>query len=219
MNALSKNGYTWEDFVIAPVIIDNVKDYLHFTLTGSVERFCELFLQHRFFKIFALFLIGFYLGRNEIIYKLEEYFPVFKKFLMVTMPIALLLSVLYAFESVNNQPFGWLVHSIIYIFSVYPLSFAYMSGLVLLYYKFKDFPLWKFFATAGRMSLTIYLAQSFFAIFIFYGFGLALGGKVELWQSILIAVAVYCVEVLLATLWFKRFKRGPLEAIWRKASN
>ncbi|MDE4086138.1 DUF418 domain-containing protein [Planococcus maritimus] len=69
---------------------------------------------------------------------------------------------------------------------------------------------------AGRMSMTVYLMQSIIATSIFYSFGLGLYGQVDLLTGTLIAVGIFIVQLIFAELWFSKFKRGPVEMIWRR---
>ncbi|WP_271853071.1 DUF418 domain-containing protein [Planococcus maritimus] len=69
---------------------------------------------------------------------------------------------------------------------------------------------------AGRMSMTIYLTQSIIATSIFYSFGLGLYGQVDLLTGTLIALGIFVVQLIFAELWFSKFKRGPIEMIWRR---
>lgn len=73
-------------------------------------------------------------------------------------------------------------------------------------------------ALMGKMSLTNYLMQSFFLGVIFYGWGVGLFGQTDVTAVVLIALAVFAVQLLLNVLWFRYFKQGPLEKIWRKWS-
>ena len=67
----------------------------------------------------------------------------------------------------------------------------------------------------GRMALTLYLGQSLMAALIFEGFGLGLWNHLS-WPALwLVALAMLAVEALFATLWFKAFRFGPAEWLWR----
>lgn len=72
-------------------------------------------------------------------------------------------------------------------------------------------------APAGRMPLTIYVSQSLVATFLYYGWGLGWSGKVTVTGTIGIALAIFSLQVVLAHLWLRRFRYGPLEWVWRAA--
>jgi uncharacterized protein len=70
-------------------------------------------------------------------------------------------------------------------------------------------------AEMGRMALTLYLGQSLMAAFIFFGFGLGLWNRLSWPQLWLVALAMLVIEAAFAALWFKAFRFGPLEWLWR----
>ncbi|KAB7705049.1 DUF418 domain-containing protein [Bacillus aerolatus] len=74
------------------------------------------------------------------------------------------------------------------------------------------------FAAAGRMSLTNYLLQSVIGTLIFYHYGFGLYGQVQLSTGVWIVLAVFAGQVILSELWLSKFKRGPMEHLWRKAT-
>jgi uncharacterized protein len=73
-------------------------------------------------------------------------------------------------------------------------------------------------APAGRMPLTNYLMQSVLMGFLLTGWGLALGlvlGRAEL---ALLALVIVAVQIVLSRWWIARFRQGPIEWLWRKAT-
>lgn len=70
---------------------------------------------------------------------------------------------------------------------------------------------------AGRMPLTNYLLQTLLASFVFYGWGLgrwdSMGPAAETALAMVLFVAI---ELPLSVLWLRRFRAGPLEAVWRR---
>lgn len=73
-------------------------------------------------------------------------------------------------------------------------------------------------ANAGRMSLTLYIGQSIVFVPILYNFGFGLWDDVTAMQMALIAVIGFAIQVAGANLWFRFFQYGPLEWIWRAAT-
>ena len=72
-----------------------------------------------------------------------------------------------------------------------------------------------FIASAGQMSLTGYVGQTLIFTTVFYGYGL---GAAFVWgpaQVVTLAVAIYALQVVLCYWWLQRFRRGPLEWLWR----
>ena len=71
---------------------------------------------------------------------------------------------------------------------------------------------------AGRMGVTLFVCESICctALANWWGFGW-FGTMLDLEVSV-IAVAVWCVMLLFATVWLRVFKVGPLEELWQPRS-
>ncbi|MET0374100.1 MAG: DUF418 domain-containing protein [Rhizorhabdus sp.] len=70
-------------------------------------------------------------------------------------------------------------------------------------------------AAMGRMALTLYLGQSLIAAWIFFGFGLGLWNRLSWPQLWLLAITVLLAQAVFAAFWFKAFRFGPAEWLWR----
>jgi uncharacterized protein len=73
-------------------------------------------------------------------------------------------------------------------------------------------------AKVGRMSMTTYIFQSVIATTIFYSYGFALYGKIDVLTGTWIAVGVFVIQMIFAEIWFSKFKQGPIETIWKRAT-
>lgn len=68
----------------------------------------------------------------------------------------------------------------------------------------------------GRLALTNYIGQTILGQFILFpGFGLGLFGTLGWAGLLLLAVAVWPVQLALSTLYLRRYRTGPLEWLWR----
>ncbi len=70
-------------------------------------------------------------------------------------------------------------------------------------------------AAVGRTALSNYLFQTVVATTIFYGFGLGLFGRVSRVEQFGIVLVIWIVQITLSVLWLRRFRYGPMEAVWR----
>ena len=70
-------------------------------------------------------------------------------------------------------------------------------------------------AAVGRTALSNYLLQSLLCTTLFYGHGLGLYGRVERTGQVAIVLAVWVVQLIVSTLWLRRFRFGPAEWLWR----
>jgi uncharacterized membrane protein YeiB len=98
------------------------------------------------------------------------------------------------------------------------LAFTYI-GIVLLLVTYS--PGWQrrlaWFAPAGRMALTNYMTQVILLEVCFtpHGFGLTI-------PAVLVfptAVALFAMQVRFSRWWLSQFRYGPLEWVWRCATN
>lgn len=211
----NRYGITEENFGIW---LRDAKDYgqvFQFLIQGAWVRLQEFIDGNRYFKVFGLFLLGFYIGRNRIYADLHNNKLLLKKITFYGFLIGLPLSVLYAWSAVNSHPFGLAIHSVIYTVSVYPLGLAYISALCLWYLQRKELRLWKCLAAPGRMALTNYIGQSIIGMVVFYGIGFGLGAGVGLIGTELIAAGVFLFQMLFSVCWLSFFRFGPLEWCWR----
>lgn len=72
----------------------------------------------------------------------------------------------------------------------------------------------------GRMALTGYVLQNLLASIIFYGWGLGLAARWSDWRTptTIISLVIICAAVtLFANLWFRRFRQGPVEWLWKES--
>ena len=182
---------------------------------GAVERMQEFVDGNRYFKVLGLFLIGFWLGRNRMYARLEEFKNILKNIGLWGIGLGLPLSAIYAWSAMKGKPFGFGTHSLFYFISVYLTSFGYISCFCLLYLKRRSAAFWKLISFPGRMALTNYIGQSIMGVLIFYGIGLGLGADTGLIYGELIALSVFIIEIAFSCGWLQIFKFGPLEWIWR----
>lgn len=196
----------------------DAQDYatvFEFLIQGALVRVQEFVDGNRYFKVLGLFLLGFYIGRKRIYADLLNRLPLLQTVFRYGTGIGLPLSVLYAWSSMHHHPWGLAVHSVLYLTSVFPLGFAYVAGICLLWIHHPKWKIFSLFAAPGRMALTNYIGQSVIGMFLFYGIGLGWGAGTGLTQTECIVIAVFLLQILFSHLWLSAFRFGPLEWIWR----
>lgn len=70
----------------------------------------------------------------------------------------------------------------------------------------------------GRLALSNYLLQSLVCTWIFYGHGLGWFGRLDRIELLGVVVAIWGLQITLTHLWLRSFAVGPVEWIWRRAS-
>jgi uncharacterized protein len=66
--------------------------------------------------------------------------------------------------------------------------------------------------------MTTYLSQSVIATTIFYSYGFGLYGKMDVLTGTWLAVGIFILQIIFAEIWFTKFKQGPFEMIWKRAT-
>jgi len=70
-------------------------------------------------------------------------------------------------------------------------------------------------ARVGQMAFTNYLMQTIICTTIFYGFGFALYGKLERYETYYVVGAVWAFQIIFSNIWLQYYKFGPFEWVWR----
>lgn len=70
-------------------------------------------------------------------------------------------------------------------------------------------------AAVGKMALTNYVMHSVIVMFIFYGFGFSLFGQLQRFELYYIVLGIWVIQLIYSPLWFRYYRYGPLEWLWR----
>ncbi len=170
-------------------------------------------------NIFAMFLLGLYIGQRGILQDIPAYLPLIRRVQLVGLGLGFTgeLLVILLSEITNlivPTPLGTL-RSVIHVFSGPILALGYMSTLVLLLQKDTWLHRLAPLASMGRMSLTIYLMQTLICTTIFYHYGLGLYGQVGPAAGLILTVVIFALQIPFSLWWLTRFRFGPTEWLWR----
>lgn len=95
------------------------------------------------------------------------------------------------------------------------ITIFYAISLLFIYHTVKGKQALHCFTFPGRMAFTNYISQSIICTFLFGPFAFGVYGKLSLTTAILIAIAIYIVQMFFSKWWLSKFRFGPLEYIWR----
>ena len=157
-----------------------------------------------------LFLLGVKLMRNGVFSQDANGLQTRKKLFSIGLYIGVPLNLLIFI------PGGAFDLPVRYLFAPI-LSLGYIGILGKLIQCKKGDWLWKRFEQVGKMSLSSYFLQNMMASFIFYGWGLGLGGKLNSFEVIAIWITLSLLQLFIAHLCIKHFHFGPLEWIRKHA--
>jgi uncharacterized protein len=112
-------------------------------------------------------------------------------------------------------PEGGFDLSVRYLFAPV-LSIGYMALIARLVERSEHLKVWRYVEATGKMALSCYVLQNLLASFLFYGWGLGWGGRLDSPAVIGVWLAICLFEAVLAHWWIGRLKLGPLE--WTRKS-
>ena len=196
-----RNGTFWE---VIRANLHNVK-----------WRYFDLLPSGRLFKIFAFFVLGFYLMSTNYFIKKSTSIKRLLVYLILGFGLTFLSKQVTG--SMGQFPSDWsdILYKLLFSFGQVNLAFAYISILSFIYKSAFGQKILVGFKYVGRMSFSSYLSQTIIGIIIFYPYGFGLYATMSLWQVELLAVGIYVVQIALAMLWLNYYSFGPLEWLWR----
>jgi uncharacterized protein len=188
----------------------------------AVSFWTSGFALHFLPAIFGKFLLGFYAGRRRLLEEPEAHLALFRKLLIWGLAVGLVGNALWLSTQALTRS-GTLAPSSFWVLAaqvpiylgLIAMAAFYLSAIVLLW----RLPTWRRrlapLAPVGRMALTNYLTHSLIYLLLFYGFGLALLGRVGATFCLLLSVAIFATQILFSSWWLRHFRFGPVEWLWR----
>ena len=167
----------------------------------------------------AVFLVGSWLFRTGRITDVAGNRRFFLRLAAWCLPLGLASTLAGAVVS-TGHPDGflnprWVFASSLHGLGALPMTLGGVAVLALVWQGATGKRLLGVLAPAGRMALTNYLLQSVIASLVFYGYGLALWGRVGHAGMVLLALVVFAAQVIASRWWLARYRFGPLEWAWR----
>jgi uncharacterized protein len=188
-------------------------------LTG-INKYIETkdFYTELFFDALAFFLIGMALFKSGFLTgerSLQEYAAVALFAYGIGLPLSYWIG-RTAIQHHFDPSLTWQEFKV----SPYHLKRLLMAmghvSFILVLYKLRIAGfLLKLLSNVGQMAFTNYLMQSLICTFVFYGYGLALFGKLERYQLYEVVAAVWIFQIVFSAIWLQFFRFGPFEWLWR----
>ena len=182
-------------------------------------RYPDLLFTGRFFRVLAMFLLGYYISRRQLFNQVATHQRLIRQTISWGFDIGIPANLALALFMETNwyyglQPAG-ILQPILYAIGVPALCLGYAALITYLFQR----DTWRFrlsvFAPVGRMALTNYLMQSVLCGFIFLSYGLQLLTKIGPTISLLIGLGLFAFQVLFSRWWLARYQFGPMEWLWR----
>jgi uncharacterized protein len=179
----------------------------------------QMIYEGRFIAILAMFFVGATVGRLRLYRDLARHRTGLIRALVVCGIVGVgAEAVLLPYERATNAfppTADWVVFQALTAIATPALSLAYASAFALAWLALKGHGLGAF-APAGRTALTNYVGQTLVCVtaFVWLGLGRGLGAT----GCMIAAGLIFAGQGVLAQAWLRRFRYGPLEWVWRRAT-
>lgn len=178
--------------------------------------------------VLAMFLCGFALARAGLLERCLENGRRSRQFAIWAWAMGLSLTGLERWlsgtfgysvfgEAIDSVPVQ-LVGDIIFALATFCLVFGWFVTVLLVSRRYAGVGVVKAVEAMGKMSLTMYLFQTVVIVVVFYGPGFGVAYALGPASLLVLAVVTYAVQLVLARFWFQAFHMGPMEWLWRWAS-
>ncbi|MET4558955.1 uncharacterized protein ABIA69_000098 [Lysinibacillus parviboronicapiens] len=176
-------------------------------ITGVVSTVCGL-LGNDAVAIFIMFLSGFLVAKADWVSHVREFSKQIKWIQITTFPLFIGFSIWIWFAAQGNDQN---LQSILGL-GVIPTTYFYLCTLFLLLENNWIAKLLQPIGRVGQMAFTNYWAQSFIGLGLISLMGLEV---VSPHHVVIIATLTFLIQIIYSVIWFKFFKMGPLEKLWR----
>lgn len=193
--------------------VDVVQSNLLMNGGGWIRRAMRLALP----RIFGMFLLGAWVARQGLPESVEAAAPMFRRWLLAAIFIALPLNVGFAALGSGDALYPASATGLLAItvgsIGIPLLSLGYVAAFAIYWCdRRRDRGL----VAAGRMALTNYLLQSVVCVSIFYAVGAGYWGKLGRLELLLLALLIFALQIGFSRLWLACFRTGPMEWLWRR---
>ncbi len=133
--------------------------------------------------------------------------------LMLGVPMQVFSSMELSYAAARSQYTGYTLIQLASLF----MAAGYVGLVGLICARDAGPPPWtRPLAALGRTAFSNYILQSILCTALFYSWGLGLFGLLDRAQLWLVVAGVWVVQLLVTSIYLRRFNTGPLEAVWRR---
>ena len=174
------------------------------------------------FMVLAMFLLGLYIGKRQILQDIPAHLPLFRRVRAWGFGVGLLANagytLLYYVSNLSEPSLAVVAAVLTFVIGAPALCLAYASSIVLLYQQSQWRRRLQPLAAVGRMALSNYLAQSIIATTLFFGYGFGLYASLSPTLGIGLTLVIFSVQIVLSRWWLQHYRFGPAEWLWRSLS-
>ncbi|MBN4065850.1 DUF418 domain-containing protein [Candidatus Amoebophilus asiaticus] len=187
-------------------------------MAGAIKLQTFIFFIEYMWRVLSMMLLGMILYRKGIMSAQRDN-GFYQKLLFIGLMAGLVISGTGLYRAYildwNGVWYMNVGHHYNYIASIF-VALAYI-GLIMLWNKSNILKgLKSRLSAVGRLAFTNYILTSIICTFIFYGHGLGLFATMDRLHQWGIILSVWALLLLISPVILKKYKRGPLEWVWRK---
>jgi uncharacterized protein len=219
---LALNIENFNEKYLAAITSGTILDVWRVNFISMIGKFnFQMGVFGRGYLTFAFFLFGMWIGRTRLLENLQTNAATLKKIILWSFvgTIAMIPLFWYMFsqmESIFDFTSWWSMFAL----SAYDnfnffFTIFLAAGFIYLFELPKMQKALSWFGPYGRMALTNYVFQSLIGTFLFFNWGLGLIGKFRNIELLVIALLLIGLQIIISWYWFKKFKYGPVEWLWR----
>ncbi len=185
---------------------------------GFYNKYNYLKFSGRLWVIPGLFLLGLWIGRKKWHERIDK-LPLRKMIIISALVGIPLTSMAFYFSLPSGTEMIYFVGSIAKDASNLFIPLLYI-GILLYFFKNKSTNKYvSQLIPVGKMGLTTYVCQSAFGVLLYYGYGLGLLFKLSGTMALGLGLFFFIAQIIFSKWWFKKYKFGPLEWLWRSSTN
>lgn len=161
-------------------------------------------------QLIMCFLFGYWVFVSGWLYRLSKDYSVAKRTALITFTLTFVVAII-----AESFP---LIGEALFVVKGFLRGIFYASTILFLCHHRWWLKVFYPFSLIGRMSLSNYILHNVLLSLIFYGYGLGLYGQIGPFAEAPILLGLMVCSVLFSSLWLKYFNWGPLEWLWRAAT-
>jgi uncharacterized protein len=187
---------------------------------GQLAKWSFMLESGRVWNIIGLSLFGFFLARSSFFTDVPRFKSTYVRALIAALVLAAICTQWggAVVELASEAESRWIVGNVVNAYTNHTWIVASLLILMLLYHFTPVSNVLRLLAPCGRISLTIYVSQAFLLVPFFYGYGAAAYSWIGQPMSLVLGIALWCLQVAFAHYWIKNYHYGPFEWLWRSAT-
>ena len=212
------------DYALAGELPTTTSYFRYFTINAIIDPWVNFIKDMPITLAFTFgsMLIGFILAKVDFFHLPEKWNKLTTVFIIQGTTIGLASSFIYtkiiSGEIELDQTLIWV--PFVVVAGMLSQSMMYVSLFIGLYKRNSFKNILQVFTFVGRTSLSNYIFQSVFYLFVFFHctHTFQLFGKLTIAETFLVGILFYLLQSGLTYLWLKNHMQGPLEKIWKTFS-